>query len=51
MDTGGAIDKIGHVLLRLIRAFAEAPECAKTFQGKWDIKDRFWRLYYKEGEE
>ena len=25
---GGAIDQIGHVLLRLIRAFAEAPDCA-----------------------
>ena len=29
---GGAIDKIGHVLLRLINAFAEAPDCAKILQ-------------------
>ena len=48
---GGAIDQIGHVLIILIRAFAEAPECANIFQEKWYIKDRFWRLYYNEGEE
>ena len=48
---GGAIDQIGHVLLLLIHAFAEAPECAKVFQGKWDIKDGFWRIDCKEGEE
>ena len=36
---GGAIDQIGHILLRLIHAFAEAPDCAKIFQAKWDIKD------------
>ena len=29
---GGVIDQIGHFLLRLIRAFSEAPECAKIFQ-------------------
>ena len=28
-DTGGAIDQIGHVLLHLIHAFDEAPDCAK----------------------
>ena len=38
---GGAIDQIGHVLLRFIHAFAEAPEYAKIFQEKWDIKDGF----------
>ena len=47
---GGAIDQIGHVLLRLIRALAEAPDGAKIFQEKWDIKDGFWRLDCKEGE-
>ena len=31
---GVAIDQIGHVLLRLIHAFAEAPDCAKIFQEK-----------------
>ena len=41
---GGAIYQIVHVLLRLIHAFAEAPDFAKNFQAKWDIKDGFWRL-------
>ena len=41
---GGAIYQIRHVLLRLIHAFAEAPDCANIFQEKWDIKDGFWRL-------
>ena len=34
MAPGGAIDQIGHVILRLICAFTEAPECAKIFQEK-----------------
>ena len=29
---GGAIDQIGNVLMYLIRAFAEAPDCANIFQ-------------------
>ena len=37
--------------MRLIHAFAEAPDCANIFQAKWDIKDGFWRLDCKEGEE
>ena len=48
---GGAIDQIGHVLLHLIHAFAEAPDCPNILHEKWDIKDRFWRLYFKGGEE
>ena len=51
MAQGGPIDHIGHVLLRLIHAFTEAPEGANIFQEKWDIKDGFWRLDFKEGEE
>ena len=39
----GAIDQIGHVLMHLIHAFAEAPDCANIFQAKWDINDGFWR--------
>ena len=35
----------------MIHAFAEAPDCANIFQEKWDIKDGFWRLDCKEGEE
>ena len=45
------MDQIGHVLLCLIHEFAEAPECAKLFQAKWDIKDWFWRINFQEGEE
>ena len=48
---GGTIDQIGYVLLRLTHALAEAPDRAKIFQEKWDIKDGFWRLDCKEGEE
>ena len=48
---GSSIYQIGHVLLCLIHAFAEAPDGAKTFQAKWDIKDGFWRQDCKEGEE
>ena len=32
-----AINQIGHVLKRLIHAFAEAPEDAKIFMAKWDV--------------
>ena len=49
MDLGGAIYQIGHVVLRLFHAFAEAPDCAMIFQAKWYIKDGFWRLYCKYG--
>ena len=48
---GGLIDQKGHVLLRLICAFSEAPDCANIFQEKWDIKEGFWRIDCKEGEE
>ena len=37
----GAIDQIGHVLPRIIHAFATAEENAKIFMAKWDIKDGF----------
>ena len=45
---GGAIDQIGNFLLRLIRAFAEAPDCARISKAKWDIKDGFWSLDCKD---
>ena len=45
------MDQIGYVLLRLIHAFAKAPDCANIFQTKWDIKDGFWMIDCKEGEE
>ena len=48
---GGAIDQIGHVLLCLIHALAEAPEDTNIFQAKSEIKDDFWRIDCREGEE
>ena len=47
----GAIDQIGHVLPRIIHAFASADEHEKIFMAKWDIKDGFWRLDCEAGEE
>ena len=37
----GAIDQMGHALLRLIHAFAQADGDEKIFMAKWDIKDGF----------
>jgi hypothetical protein len=42
---------MGHALSRIIHAFAEAGEDDKVFMAKFDIKDGFWRLDCKEGEE
>jgi len=50
----GAISQMGHSLMRIIHAFAEADRehpNAKIFSAKWDIKDGFWRLVCAEGEE
>lgn len=47
----GAIDQIGHVLPRIIHAFATAEDSDKIFMAKWDIKDGFWRLDCEQGEE
>ena len=47
----GAIDQLGHTLTRIIHAFAETEDDAKIFMAKWDIKDGFWRMYGKEGQE
>ena len=47
----GAIDQIGECLSRIIHAFAEASEDAKIFMAKWDIKDGFWRMDCRAGEE
>jgi hypothetical protein len=47
----GAIDQLGHSLQRIIHAFATANSDAKIFMAKWDIKDGFWRLDCREGEE
>jgi len=47
----GSIDQIGHSLSRIIHAMAEAPDDAKVFMAKWDIKDGFWRMDCEQGEE
>lgn len=46
-----SVDQLGHSLLRLINAFAEAAPTDKIFMAKWDVKDGFWRLDCQEGEE
>jgi hypothetical protein len=48
---GGVIDQIGECLSRIIHAFAAAEEAAKIFMAKWDIKDGFWRMDCRDGEE
>jgi hypothetical protein len=47
----GSIDQIGHSLARIIHAFASTSEDEKVLMAKWDIKDGFWRLDCREGEE
>ena len=49
----GAIDQMGHALKRVIYAMAEADLAGdeKVFMAKWDIKDGFWRLDCRDGEE
>ena len=47
----GAIDQIGHSLKRIIHAFAEARDEDKIFMAEWDIKDGFWHLQCRAGEE
>jgi hypothetical protein len=47
----GALEQLGHALSSIIHAFAEANDNAKIFMAKWDIKDDFWRIDCKAGEE
>jgi hypothetical protein len=53
MAPKGALDQLGHALSRIIHAFAESDEYIglKIFMAKWDIKDGFWRMCCKNGEE
>jgi hypothetical protein len=37
-----AIDQLGHSLVWMIHAFAEAKEDKKIFMAKWDVKDMFF---------
>jgi hypothetical protein len=49
----GALDQLGHALYWIIHAFAEAEddENTKIFMAKWDVKDGFWQMCSKAGEE
>ena len=47
----GSINQIRHSLKRIIHAFAEALDDEKIFMAKWDVKDGFWRLQCRQGEE
>ena len=47
----GSMDQMGQTLQRLIYAYATADEDTPVFAAKEDIKDGFWRLVAKEGEE
>jgi hypothetical protein len=47
----GAINQLGHLLQQVIHAFTEADKHNKIFMAKWDIKDGFWRLDTKTGDE
>jgi hypothetical protein len=47
----GALNQLGHALSRIIHTFAEVDDDAKIFMAKWDIKDGFWCMDCKVGEE
>jgi hypothetical protein len=51
MAPQGALDQLVHALSRIIHAFAKAKEDANIFMEKWDIKDGFWQMDSKVGEE
>jgi hypothetical protein len=51
MAPGGAIDQIGECLTRIIHAFSKADDRDKIFMAQWDIKDGFWRMDFRAGEE
>jgi hypothetical protein len=47
----GAIDQLGHSLVRMIHTFMEAKDNKKIFMANWDVKDGFWRMDCREGEQ
>jgi hypothetical protein len=51
MAPSGVINQLGHLLLWVIHAFAEADNRDKIFMEKWDIKDGLWRLDTKTGDK
>ncbi len=53
MAPKGALDQLGHVLSRIVHAFAESEDTndTKIFMAKWDVKDGFWRMCCEDGKE
>jgi hypothetical protein len=53
MAPKGALNQLGHALSRIIHTFAETKDDDTTmiFMAKWDIKDDFWHMCYKDGAE
>jgi hypothetical protein len=47
----GAINHLGHLLSRIIHAFAKAADDDKIFMAKWDINDGFWHMDCREGKQ
>jgi hypothetical protein len=47
----GALNQLGHALSRIIHAFAKVDDNNNIFMAKWDIKDGFWWMDCKAGEE
>ena len=46
-----AVSQLSRSLGQIIHTFAAAPDDAKIFMAKWDIKDGFWHLDCEQGEE
>jgi hypothetical protein len=46
-----AIDQLGHLLSRIIHAFAKAADGKKKNMAKWDIQDGFWHMDCREGNQ
>jgi hypothetical protein len=53
MAPKGALDQLGHALSRIVHTFTESNKYigSKIFMAKWDIKDGFWWMCCKDGEE
>jgi hypothetical protein len=51
MALGGAIDQTEECLTCIIHAFAKANDNNRIFMSNWDVKDRFWRMNWRAGEE
>ena len=47
----GAMDQMGHMLDRIIYAYAEAEEDEIIFTAKEDVKDILWRCVAEERQE